>query len=342
METFFGNYFFFVNLLFCECFSNRQENMWLWIVFLVAGFIGIIKGADWLIDGSTSLARKYHLSELTIGLTIVAFGTSAPELVVSLFASTGGHEQVLLGNVIGSNIFNLLLILGISGLISPIPIQDKTIRNEIPYSVFAGILLLVLGNDSWFSSHENALGWYDGIVLLSFFLLFLLYSYHNRRDNMAPDVPAAVYGSAKTFLLIFSGLILLVVGGRLVVDNAVKLAYSLGVSEKLIGLTLIAGGTSLPELAASAVAAWKKRSGLAIGNVIGSNIFNILFILGSSVTITSVPYPSSFNTDVLLYLIVSLMLLATMYTGVLKQFDRWEAAIFLILYAGYITFLFMR
>ena len=159
---------------------------------------------------------------------------------------------------------------------------------------------------------------------------------------MAPDVPAAVYGSAKTFLLIFSGLILLVVGGRLVVDNAVKLAYSLGVSEKLIGLTLIAGGTSLPELAASAVAAWKKRSGLAIGNVIGSNIFNILFILGSSVTITSVPYPSSFNTDVLLYLIVSLMLLATMYTGVLKQFDRWEAAIFLILYAGYITFLFMR
>ncbi|NMB70832.1 MAG: sodium:calcium antiporter, partial [Bacteroidales bacterium] len=174
------------------------------------------------------------------------------------------------------------------------------------------------------------------------FLLFLLYSYRNRRDNMAPDVPAAVYGSTKTFLLIFSGLILLIVGGRLVVDNAVKLAYSLGVSEKLIGLTLIAGGTSLPELAASAVAAWKKRSGLAIGNVIGSNIFNILFILGSSVTITSVPYPSSFNTDVLLYLIVSLMLLATMYTGVLKQFDRWEAAIFLILYAGYITFLFMR
>lgn len=316
--------------------------MWLWIVLLIVGFVFIIKGADWLIDGSSSLARKYHLSELTIGLTIVAFGTSAPELVVSLFASAGGHGQVLLGNIIGSNIFNLLLILGISGLISPIPIQDKTIRNEIPYSIFAGMLILVLGNDSWFSANDNILRWYDGAIFLVFFLFFLLYSYRNRKDDLVPEVPAVVFGSAKTVLLILAGLILLVVGGRLVVENAVKMAQSFGISEKIIGLTLIAGGTSLPELAASAVAAWKKRSGLAIGNVIGSNIFNILFILGTSVTLTSVPYPPSFNMDVILYLIVSLVLLASMHTGVQKQFDRWEAAIFLLLYCGYIVFLFFR
>lgn len=316
--------------------------MWLWIVLLIVGFVFIIKGADWLIDGSSSLARKYHLSELTIGLTIVAFGTSAPELVVSLFASAGGHGQVLLGNIIGSNIFNLLLILGISGLISPVPIQDKTIRNEIPYSIFAGMLILVLGNDSWFSANDNILRWYDGAIFLVFFLFFLLYSYRNRKDDLVPEVPAVVFGSAKTVLLILAGLILLVVGGRLVVENAVKMAQSFGISEKIIGLTLIAGGTSLPELAASAVAAWKKRSGLAIGNVIGSNIFNILFILGTSVTLTSVPYPPSFNMDVILYLIVSLVLLASMYTGVQKQFDRWEAAIFLLLYCGYIVFLFFR
>jgi cation:H+ antiporter len=316
--------------------------MWLWIVLLIVGFVFIIKGADWLIDGSSSLARKYHLSELTIGLTIVAFGTSAPELVVSLFASAGGYGQVLLGNIIGSNIFNLLLILGISGLISPIPIQDKTIRNEIPYSIFAGMLILVLGNDSWFSANDNILRWYDGAIFLVFFLFFLLYSYRNRKGDLVPEVPAVVFGSAKTVLLILAGLILLVVGGRLVVENAVKMAQSFGISEKIIGLTLIAGGTSLPELAASAVAAWKKRSGLAIGNVIGSNIFNILFILGTSVTLTSVPYPPSFNMDVILYLIVSLVLLASMYTGVQKQFDRWEAAIFLLLYCGYIVFLFFR
>lgn len=316
--------------------------MWLWIVLLITGFVCIIKGANWLIDGSSSLARKYQLSELTIGLTIVAFGTSAPELVVSLFAAAGGHGQVLLGNIIGSNIFNLLLILGISGLISPIPIQDKTIRNEIPYSVFAGLLLLVLGNDSWFSGKENILRWYDGMILLLFFLLFLFYSYRNRKEDLVPEAPPVVYGSAKTFLLILAGLIFLVAGGRLVVDNAVKMAHAFGISEKIIGLTLVAGGTSLPELAASAVAAWKKRSGLAIGNVIGSNIFNILFILGSSVTLAPVPYPSSFNTDVLLYLAVTLVLLVNMYTGVKKQFDRWEAAVFLFFYCGYLIFLFFR
>lgn len=316
--------------------------MWLWIVLLITGFVCVIKGANWLIDGSSSLARKYQLSELTIGLTIVAFGTSAPELVVSLFAAAGGHGQVLLGNIIGSNIFNLLLILGISGLISPIPIQDKTIRNEIPYSVFAGLLLLFLGNDSWFSTHDNFLRWYDGIIFLLFFVLFLLYSYRNRKEDLVPEAPPVVYGSAKIFLLILAGLILLVAGGRLVVDNAVKMAHAFGISEKIIGLTLVAGGTSLPELAASAVAAWKKRSGLAIGNVIGSNIFNILFILGSSVTLAPVPYPSSFNTDVLLYLAVTLVLLVNMYTGVKKQFDRWEAAIFLFFYCGYLIFFFFR
>lgn len=316
--------------------------MWLWVVLLIVGLICIIKGADWLIDGSSSLARKYHLSELTIGLTIVAFGTSAPEMVVSLFAAAGGHNQVLLGNVIGSNILNLLLILGISGLVSPIPIQDKTIRKEIPYSVFAGLLILILGNDSWFSANKNLLRWYDGIIFLMFFLLFLLYSYRNRKEELVPEVPVIVYNSVKTFFLILSGLILLLVGGRMVVENAVKIAHFLGISEKIIGLTLVAGGTSSPELAASAVAAWKKRSGLAIGNVIGSNIFNILLILGSSVTFTPIPYPSSFNTDVLLYLIVSLVLLASMYTGVRKQFDRWEAVIFLLLYCGYIAFLFTQ
>lgn len=316
--------------------------MWLWCLFLAVGFAFVIKGADWLIDGASSLARRYHLSELTIGLTIVAFGTSAPELVVSIFASAGGHGQVLLGNLIGSNLFNLLLILGVSGLIYPISIQNKTIRNEIPYSVFAGILVLILANDSWLRGKKDVLTLFDGILLLFFFILFLYYSYRNRREDTIPEVPAASFSRMKTIILIIAGLFFLIAGGRLVVENAVKIAQVLGVSEKVIGLTLVAAGTSLPELAASAVAAYKKRSGLAIGNVIGSNIFNFLFILGSSVLLHPAPYTKSFNTDLILYLIISLMLLGAMFTGAKKQFDRWEAMLFLVFYCSYLVYLFYR
>jgi cation:H+ antiporter len=300
------------------------------IFLLVIGFGLVIKGADLLVDGASSLAKRHQVSELTIGLTIVAFGTSAPELVVNLFAAIKGYDNVSLGNIIGSNIFNLLLILGISGLISPVLVQSNTVWKEIPFSLMAGMLLMLLANDTTiFHASENTVKRYDGIILLLFFCLFLFYAWSNMKDekNHSSD-QIKEFGLFKTILFIIIGFAFLITGGRMVVIKAVDLAKALNISDKVIGLTVVASGTSLPEL--------------AIGNVIGSNIFNILLILGITSLVSPVRYSMSFNLDLFIYLAATLFVFIAMFTGGKRKLDRWEAGVLLLFYAGYMVYLFRK
>jgi cation:H+ antiporter len=308
------------------------------VLLLVLGFVILIKGADWLVNGGSSLARKYKVSELSIGLTIVAFGTSMPELVVNSFAAYQSQADIVFGNIIGSNIFNLFAILGVAGLISPLIVQSSTVWKEIPFSLFAAILLYFLANS--FFSDSTGLSRIDGIVLLVFFGLFLYYIFKQLKSEHIPtDHKQSELTPLKIWSFILFGLVFLVVGGRFVVVNSVIIAEELGISETIIGLTIVAAGTSLPELATSVVAAFKKNSDIAVGNIIGSNIFNIFLILGVSSLIRPVDYNPKFNSDLYLLGIGTILLFAAMFIGKKKKLDRWEAGILLLIYVGYIVYL---
>ncbi|MBK8808779.1 MAG: calcium/sodium antiporter, partial [Bacteroidales bacterium] len=268
------------------------------LLLIVVGFAALIFGANWLVDGAAALAKKYKVSDLAIGLTIVAFGTSAPELVVNIISSLNGYSDLVLGNVIGSNNINLFIILGISGLIFPIKVQSSTAWKEIPISLFVTVLLLFLLNDFTFSQ-TSTFSRLDGTIMLILFLVFLYYVFLQMKNE--PHAETITEGTQKSTLklwtLIIVGLAGLVIGGQLVVENCVSIAKKLEVSEKIIGLTIVALGTSLPELVTSIVAALKKNSDIAIGNILGSNIFNILFILSISSLIKPIPYNTKFNLD---------------------------------------------
>lgn len=305
-------------------------------LFLTGGFILLVKGADWLVKGSASLALKLGISELVIGLTIVAFGTSMPELVVNTIGAVRGLNEMVLGNILGSNIFNILVILGITAMIKPVTVGLSSIKREIPYSILAGVVLLVLANDNFFAPIPAIITRFDSAILLAFFALFLFIIFQAVRGDREMKVPYK--GKEKTgivVLLIAAGFAGLILGGKFVVDSATDLARQMGLSERLIGLTIVAVGTSLPELATSVVAAFRKNSDLAIGNVIGSNIFNLLFILGISGVIKPISFNPSFNTDLLLYLIASILILLAMLTGKKRRLDRWEGLIFVIIYIAY-------
>lgn len=320
-------------------------NILIAMAFLLGGFILLVKGADWLVDGAASLARQYNVSELIIGLTIVAFGTSAPELMVNVLSSINGYNGVAYGNVIGSNIFNLLFILGISGVLYPLAVQRQTIRYEIPISLMVSVILLLLVNDTLKGApeSENLLSRMDSILLLTLFAGFLYYIYRNiSSEKPMDDSGVEAVPVWKSGLFITIGIGALILGGKLVVDNAVMLAGKWGMSEKLIGLTIISIGTSLPELATSVVAALKRNTDIAIGNVIGSNIFNILLILGVSGLISPIPYDSVLNTDIYLLICGTVLLIVFMFTLQRKKLDRWEAAFMLIVYIGYTVFLIYR
>ncbi len=316
--------------------------MILQVVILLTGFVILIKGADWLVNGASALARKNNVSDLAIGLTVVAFGTSAPELVVNVFAAIQNHQDIAFGNVIGSNNFNLFVILGIAGLISPLRVQSSTISREIPLSFIAIGLLFLLANN-FFLSDQGLLSRTDGIILLVMFGMFLLYV--ARQLKVDPEVivePHKQYTTLKIWLMIGAGLAGLILGGRLVVDSAVRMATAWGISEKIIGLTIVAAGTSLPELATSVVAAVKKNNDIAIGNIIGSNIFNIFLILGISSLINPLPYDRGFNGDMYFLAAGTLALFAMMFTGNRKRLDRWEAALLLAAFIAYTVFLIAR
>ncbi|MHA7110160.1 calcium/sodium antiporter [Sunxiuqinia elliptica] len=308
-------------------------------LILVLGLILLIKGADWMVNGASSLARKYNVSDLAIGLTIVAFGTSAPELVVNLYAAIQNHHDLVFGNVIGSNNINLFVILGIAGLITPMVVQSSTVWKEIPFSLLAAVLLFVLANN--FSGNGvGSISRIDGLVLLALFAGFLFYVYKQlKNDAPTPSEAVQTMPPLKIWGLILVGMAGLVLGGRMVVTNAVTIASAIGISEKIVGLTIVALGTSLPELATSVVAALKKNNDIAVGNIIGSNIFNIFLILGTSALVKPISFNPIFNTDIYLLIGGTLLLFIAMFTGQKKKMDRWEAGLMLVIYLGYTAYL---
>jgi cation:H+ antiporter len=314
------------------------------ILLIILGMALLVKGGDILVDGASSLARRFKISELAIGLTIVAFGTSAPELVVSLAASIGAHSEIALGNVIGSNNFNLLAILGITGIIAPIAVQKNTVYIEIPFSLLAVIILYLLANLNFLPNEINTITRVDGVILLLFFGLFLFYVYKSMKTagNNDGDPSVKTLSLFKSIVFIVLGLVFLVIGGRVVVNSAVDLARDLNISEKVIGLTIIAVGTSLPELVTSVTAIIKKSSDIAIGNIIGSNIFNIFLILGVSATVKPMSYSLVFNKDIYLIAFGTLLLLMSMFIGNKKKLDRWQAAVLLVIYVGYVIYIIMK
>ena len=314
------------------------------IVFaLLAGFVLLIKGADLFVSGASSLAKRMRISELIIGLTVVAFGTSAPELVVNVMASVKNIDEMVMGNVLGSNIFNLLLILGISGIIYPIRVNVSTIWKEIPLSLLAAIVLFFLANDLFSDPLKNDVSRLDGIILLGFFSLFMIYIFiSSKKEAKTELISSAEMGKTKTVIYIILGLAGLVIGGQFVVNNAVKIARELNMSDKLISLTIVSIGTSLPELATSIVAAIKKKGDLAVGNVIGSNIFNIFFILGISSLVSPVKFDVALNTDILILIVATVFLFTAMFSGERKKLDRWEATVMLAGFLVYMVFLIIR
>lgn len=299
----------------------------------------LIFGAGWLVDGSSALAKKYNVSDLAVGLTVVAFGTSAPELVVNLTAAINDHTEIVFGNIVGSNNVNLFLILGITGLIAPLAVKSSTVWKEIPVSLFAAVAVLLMANDV-LSTGESVLSRLDGGILLVAFAFFLFYVFRTlRADPSAVVIETAPMSKGRMALLIAVGLAGLIMGGKLTVTHAVTLAEHWGMSEKLIGLTVVAIGTSLPELATSVVAAFKKNTDIAVGNVIGSNIFNILFILGVTAVIRPLGFNTAFNTDLCLLIAGTVFLFVTMFTLKKHKLDRLEAGFLLAAFMGYMVYL---
>ncbi len=322
------------------------------VILFILGFILLIKGADIMIEGSSSLARKYGISSFVIGLTIVAFGTSAPEFTISVLASLRGSTGIALGNIIGSNISNTLLILGVSAIIYPLWVKKSTVNREIPFSLLSIIAVGVLVNDFLIDhTPPSGLTRIDGLILILFFSIFIYYTFGmlKSKENIfqktvnefTEDEPKE-YRTWISFIMITVGLIGLGLGGKLIVDNAIKLAHILGLSEALVGLTIIALGTSLPELAASAVAAHKKHADIAVGNIIGSNIFNFLLVLGAASIITPIGFNEYLNVDLMILFLVTVLLLFLIYIGKKNILGRWEGMTLLILYIAYIIFLAYR
>ncbi|WP_158859979.1 calcium/sodium antiporter [Lunatibacter salilacus] len=307
---------------------------------LLLGFVILVYGADKLVEAASSLASGFGVSQLVIGLTIVAFGTSAPEMVVNVFASMDGSSQMVLGNVLGSNIFNVFAILGIAAVILPLQVKTNTTWIEIPLSFLAAVLVLVLVSDVWLNDFSvNLISRGDGIVLLLFFSVFLVYNIVvSKNPDQHPDsLEIPVYATRKAIFWILVGLGGLILGGKLIVDNAISIALDLGLSERIIGLTIVSVGTSLPELATSVAAVRKNKVDIAIGNVVGSNIFNIFFILGVSAVIGPVVVADANYVDILINILAGLLLFIFIFTGKGRILNRLEGGIFLVIYVIYIA-----
>lgn len=313
------------------------------IVYLLTGFVVLIYGANFLVDGGAALAARLKVSNIVIGLTIVAFGTSAPELVVNVISSVQGQPELALGNVLGSNIFNILCILGITALSYPIAIKKATTRFEIPLTLLAALLVFIMfGNNHWPVPSPYTLSRTEGIILLCFFGCFVAYTFILAKKGETEAVAIKNYSLPKSIFLVVAGLAGLILGGRLLVNGAVSIAQTLGISQRVIAVTILSIGTSLPELATSLIAARKKNVDMAIGNVVGSNLFNTLFILGISAVISPIPMSLQNLTDILVNLGATLLLFTFIFTGKGRQIERWEGAILLALYIVYLLFLLLN
>lgn len=316
------------------------------IILLLAGLVILILGAEGLVRGASSISKKAGIPPLVIGLTIVAFGTSAPELIVNIFSAIKGTTDIAIGNIIGSNISNLLLILGISALIVNLKVQKSTTWKEIPFAALSVLVLFVMANDKIFDkAGADILTRTDGLALLGFFAIFMYYTielFRKGNDDNNNSNEIKTYSYPISVLFTFGGLIFLFLGGKLLVDQAVILAKLAGLSEMFIGLTVVAIGTSLPELATSVIAAKKGESDIAIGNVVGSNIFNVFWILGVTSTIRPLPVNLNANIDILICLMVTLALFVAMFIGKKHKLERWQGALFVLSYFIYIVYLIKR
>ena len=313
------------------------------ILWVALGFALLIKGADFLVDGSSKIAKKFHIPEIIIGLTIVSIGTSMPELFVSITSAIEGYPDMAVGNVIGSNLCNLLLILGLSAVIKSIKFKKETRLIEIPITLLVTIILYVLCNI------EANITRKEGIFLIALFIMFIIYTiYMGKKGEKFEDKDTLIevqtdenYSTIKSILWIIFGIVGLKIGGDLVVNHSITIAKALNISEKVISLTIIAIGTSLPELVTSVTAAIKGDSDIAIGNILGSNIFNILLILGVSAVITPIQYSISYNKQILVLIIGTILLALFPFIGKKNEMTRTNGVAYLILYAIYMAGLFI-
>ena len=314
------------------------------IVLIIIGLPLLLGGAYALVSGSGSLALKLGMAELTVGLTVVAMGTSAPELLVSMFSAFTGATDMAIGNVLGSNLANILLILGVSALIIPLNLE-KTIRwREIPFVLLSTLILAVLANDSFFSGTESSvLQRGDGLVLLGYFAVFMYYVFSVAKRNNAHELTETrLFSVPWAIFILFAGIVGLALGGQWLISGATGVASRLGVSEAMIGLTVLALGTSLPELATSMVAALKGNADMAVGNVVGSNVFNILWILGLTASVSPLKFNPALNLDIWFLVAVTLIFFLFTFTGKRHKIDRLEGGIFLTLYISYIAYILVR
>lgn len=316
------------------------------ILFLIGGLALILVGANALTDGSAAVAKRFGISDLVIGLTIVAFGTSAPELVISVLSAIDGSAEMSIGNVVGSNIFNVLMIIGCTALVLPIKVERSIMTNEIPLVILSALVLTFCANDVLLDgASENVVSRTDGLVLLMFFLIFMRYTFaiaKSGADAGGADAEVKQMPGWKSALFIVGGLAGLIFGGQLFVDGASGIARAWGVSESVIGLTLVAGGTSLPELATSITAALKKNPGIAIGNVIGSNLFNIFFVLGCSSTIIPLPMGNIGNFDMAVLVGSSVLFWLVGWFFRKRTITRLEGALMVACYVAYTSVLIMQ
>lgn len=314
--------------------------MILQILILITGLLLILFGANYLVDGSSSIAKKFGLSEFIIGLTIVGIGTSTPEMVVSFLSSFQGKADMAIGNIVGSNIFNTMLILGVTAIIAPLTITKSNLRKDIPLNIIVTVLLILLGmNFTIFGIGQNELSRLDGAILLGVFAWYLWSSFKSDEADNDEESQIKVYSGFISVVLIIGGLAGLIVGGRLFVNAATELAKAFGVSDKFIAITVMAAGTSMPELATCVVAALKGRGQLALGNILGSNISNILLILGGAALINPLSFSGMSTVDLSAVLICALFILISAYTFKKKQLDRFEGTILIVMEAGYMWYL---
>lgn len=305
------------------------------IFLLVVGFAMLIKGADWFVDGAAGIADKLHIPQLIIGLTIVAMGTSAPEAAISISASIKGSADIAVGNVLGSNIINILIILGITALITPLAVQKSTIKYEIPFVIIISVVFAILG------LADNTLGLIDGIILVILFATYIVYLFIMAKKEKGNNQDEENTSPKKIWLLlvlIVVGIGFIVFGSNITVNAATELAKTFGMSERFIGLTIVALGTSLPELVTSITAAIKKNADIAIGNIVGSNIFNILFVIGISALITPVTYQAEFFVDSIICVVTAALLLLCVLNKK-KKLKRWGGIVMLLCYIGYFIYL---
>jgi cation:H+ antiporter len=313
------------------------------IFMIFAGFLLLIKGADYFVSGAASFSRKLGIPALVVGLTVISIGTSAPELFVNVIAAFRGATDLSIGNVLGSNLADILVGLGLAAMFVPLSVKSATLWKEIPFSLMAAVFILIFGSDLLLDGIlPNAITRTDGLALLGMFVVFIVYTMGVKKSGEQPEEKIEVFPSVKTFWLMLSGVLALAVGGYVLVDGAVALARDIGISENLIGLTIVAIGTSLPEIITAVQAARKKHIDMAVGGIIGTIIFNASFVLGTTALLQPLPFSSANLFDALAVMVATLILFLLLYSSKRREIGKKEGAVFIVMYIAYIIFALLR